>query len=61
MFAAPGLDGLAWFPDGRRLLVSWKEANQWIFVPMTGGRVRAVANAAEQFGGSFPQPSGWCC
>jgi hypothetical protein len=54
---------LAWSPDGRWLLVSWPTANQWVFVPI-GGRGRAItANAAiaRQFGGEFPQISGWCC
>jgi hypothetical protein len=48
-------------PDGRRLLLAWPTADQWVFVP-TGGvrRIRASANVATQFGG-FPSVAGWCC
>ena len=48
-------------PDGRRLLLAWPTADQWVFVP-TGGarRIRASANVARQFGG-FPAVAGWCC
>jgi len=46
-------------PDGRWLLVTWPEANQWLFIG-TGGRPRvtAVANIAEQLGGAFAV-DGW--
>ncbi len=46
-------------PDARWLLVTWPEADQWLFVG-TGGRPRvtAVANIAEQLGGGFAV-DGW--
>jgi hypothetical protein len=50
-------------PDGRWVLVAWRDAGQWLFVS-TGGprRVRAVANVARQFDSvSFPRVRGWCC
>jgi hypothetical protein len=46
-------------PDGRRLLLAWPAANQWVFVGTAGGRMRAVANVAAQLGGSFPSVGGW--
>jgi hypothetical protein len=63
VFAAAGLlDGVAWSPDGRWLLVGWPEADQWVFVRADGRRIRAVANVSEQFRSrSFPRVEGWCC
>jgi hypothetical protein len=41
-------------PDGRWLLVTWPQADQWLFIGTRGKpRVTAVANIAEQLGGSF--------
>jgi hypothetical protein len=45
-------------PDGRWLLVTWPEADQWLFVPARGGRVRAVGDIAAQLGAGFPV-GGW--
>lgn len=45
-------------PDGRWLLVTWPEADQWLFVPVHGGRVRAVGNIASQLDGAFAV-GGW--
>lgn len=54
--------GLAWSPDGRWLLVTWPTADQWVFVPASGRRIRAVANVTEQFRtDGFPRVEGWCC
>jgi hypothetical protein len=39
-------------PDGRRVLVTWPGADQWLFVPTRGGRLRAVANIRRQLGGA---------
>jgi hypothetical protein len=46
-------------PDGRRLLLAWPAADQWVFVPTAGGEVEAVANVADQLGGAFPTVGGW--
>ena len=46
-------------PDGRRLLLAWPAADQWVFVRTAGGGVRAVANVAAQLGGAFPTVGGW--
>jgi hypothetical protein len=46
-------------PDGRWLLVTWPEADQWLFVRVAPGhRVTAVGNIAEQLGGGFAV-DGW--
>ena len=62
VFAGAGsFTGVAWSPDGRWLLVPWREANQWVFVRVEGRhRIRAVSNVARQFGG-FPRIASWCC
>jgi hypothetical protein len=50
LFSAPGrLAGLAWSPDGRWLLTSLPDADQWVFVGPH--RVLAVSNLRRQFGG----------
>ena len=68
LFTARGpLPGLAWSPDGRRLLVPWPDADQWIFLrPGGGGRPVAVANMSRQFmpgarEPAFPDSVQWCC
>lgn len=67
LFTARGrLAGLAWSPDGRRLLVPWPGADQWLFLRLSGGRTVAVANIARQFmpgatDPAFPDSVRWCC
>ena len=55
--------GLEWSPDGRWLLVAWKDADQWVFIRSAHvRRIRAVSGISAQFGGgSFPTLAGWCC
>jgi hypothetical protein len=66
LFTGSGRFGrVAFSPDGRRLLVPWPEADQWLFLS-TGGRIAAVANIARQFAagprtGPFPDAVEWCC
>ena len=68
VFSAQGDFGeLAWSPDGRWLLVSWRSADQWLFVERSTGRVVAVPVISSR----FPRPDGgrpllfvsdrWCC
>jgi hypothetical protein len=68
LFSGPGRFGrVAFSPDGRRLLVPWREADQWVFVSaVRGRRVGAVANIGRQFAGgrrksAFPDDVEWCC
>jgi len=63
LFGGVGTFGdLAWSPNGRWLLVAWKDADQWVFVRShRTPRIDAVANVSDQFGGTFPRIEGWCC
>jgi WD40-like Beta Propeller Repeat len=63
-FGGPGgFTGAAWSPDGRWLLVAWRDADQWVFVRVAGGRrIRAVSDVSRQFAaGRFPAVPTWCC
>lgn len=69
LFAGQGrFTDLSWSPDGRWLLVAWREADQWLFVRSARVReVDAVSNIARQFDPAgrgrapFPKVTGWCC
>lgn len=69
IFAVSGrLTELAWSPDGRRLLLAWPAADQWLFVPTKrGGQLRAIGDVASVFSpgrsgrAPFPRIEGWCC
>src|SRR3954454_18762699 len=69
ILSIPGqLTDPTWSPDGRCLLVGWREANQWLFINTHHpSKVVAIANIARQFDpggqgvGEFPRISGWCC
>ena len=68
VFAGQGDFGqLAWSPDGRRLLVAWRSADEWLFVDRASGRVVAIANVDEQFPRADGRPpllllsDRWCC
>ena len=59
---------LAWSPDGRWLLVAWREADQLLFIRSDRVRkVNAVSNIGRQFDpagsreATFPRIAGWCC
>jgi hypothetical protein len=61
LFRVTGRIGqIAWSPNGRWLLVTWPDADQFLFVH--GRRIRAVSGITRQFGGGhFPSLGGWCC
>jgi hypothetical protein len=69
LFRTPGrLGQIVWSPRSDRLLITWPEADQWLFVPISGrGRVTAVSDLSRQFNpgaastSRFPSISGWCC
>ena len=52
---------LAWSPDGRWLVVAWRDADQLVFVRTSGARrIEAVANVSRQFESArFPRIAGW--
>jgi dipeptidyl aminopeptidase/acylaminoacyl peptidase len=59
LFSGPGRFGrVAWSPTGRRLLVPWPDADQWVF--LGGAHAAAVGNIAHQFGArAFPDTVEW--
>jgi hypothetical protein len=59
----PGrVGGMAWSPDGRRLLVGWADADQWVLLG-PGRRVRPMPDVSVELGAGagFPRLAGWCC
>jgi hypothetical protein len=55
--------GLAWSRDGRRLLLAWRDTDEWLLLGR-GGRVRrALHGVSAELGpaGGFPRLAGWCC
>jgi Tol biopolymer transport system component len=62
IFATTGrLSSPAWSPDGRRLLVRWEQADEWLLLRPDGrGRIIAIGPVARRFGGA-PTVRGWCC
>ena len=54
--------GMAWSPDGRRLLVAWADADQWVLLG-PGRRVRPIPDVSGELGAGagFPRVAGWCC
>lgn len=54
---------VVWSPDAHWLLVAWREADQLVFVRVSGKRrIEAVANVSAQFdSAAFPRLTGWCC
>jgi hypothetical protein len=56
------LRSLAWSPNGRRLVVRWAEADQWLLLSPTNpnARITAIAGISRRFG-SAPTVQGWCC
>jgi hypothetical protein len=69
VFVGPGvLTDVAWSPNGRWLLVAWRDADQWLFIdPRRPNNIDAIDNISRQFdpGGrgraTFPAIAGWCC
>jgi hypothetical protein len=61
--------GPVFSPDGSRVQLGWRDAGQWIFVPVRRGRTNPIAvdNISHQFdsgSGSeqpLPQIESWCC
>jgi hypothetical protein len=59
-------------PDGSRVLLGWRDADQWLFFDAAGerrgGKPLAIGDVARQFDpgasrgeAAFPRASGWCC
>jgi hypothetical protein len=56
------VDGIAWSPDGRRLLVASRDTDQWLLLG-PGRRVRPLSGVSGELGAGagFPRVAGWCC
>jgi hypothetical protein len=56
------VDGVAWSPNGRRLLVASRDTDQWLLVG-PGRRVRPLSGVSGELGAGagFPRVAGWCC
>jgi hypothetical protein len=67
LIVSGALTDLAWSPDASRILVAWRDGDQWLFVPARRGRTIAVGNIGREFNpagggsGEFPSIAGWCC
>jgi dipeptidyl aminopeptidase/acylaminoacyl peptidase len=68
VFAGPGrFTDVEWSPDGEWLLLTWRDADQWLFIRPSDEKVTAVSNIARQFApgesgaAPFPRLGGWCC
>jgi hypothetical protein len=68
LLSDPGVfTSLAFSPDGQWLLAAWRDADQWLFIPLAGGKVKAVGHISQQFApgsmgpAAFPRVDGWCC
>jgi outer membrane protein assembly factor BamB len=62
LFSGPGLlTAPTWSPDGRWILIGWRDADQWLFINADDPRrVKPFDNITEQFGGGpFPRVAGW--
>ena len=61
-------DDVVYSPDGEWLLLTWRSADEWLFLNLRDPRrIVAVADIAAQFDPgttsppSFPAIAGWCC
>jgi WD40 repeat protein len=56
------LRSLAWSPDGRRLLVRWADADQWLLLSpgAPNAPITAIGSISRRFGAP-PTVQGWCC
>lgn len=58
-----GVDGLAWSRDGKRLLLAWRDTDEWLLLGPDGRVRRALHDVSAELGaaGGFPRVAGWCC
>jgi hypothetical protein len=57
------VDGLAWSRDGHRLLLAWRDTDEWLLLGPDGRVRRALHGVSAELGaaGGFPRLAGWCC
>jgi hypothetical protein len=65
VFRGAGLfGGIDWSPDGRWLLIDWRNADQWLFIRSAAVRRIAVQNIGNTFDSGpehYATLAGWCC
>ena len=62
VFAGAGdFDRLAWSPDARWLLLSWRSADQWLFIRSAAVRRVIPVSGIEEAFGPGAKLAGWCC
>lgn len=66
LFSGPGrFTDVTWSPDGSWILLGWREADQWLFIRASDGKVDAVSDISRQFAPGargavgFPHVAGW--
>lgn len=62
LFSVGQLGPIAFSPDGRWLLVDWRETGDWVFFPVsTGRRALTIDGVARRFRATGVLLQGWCC
>lgn len=62
VFAGAGaFDSIAWSPDQRWLLLSWRSADQWLFIRSAAVRKVVPVSGIEAAFGPEVRVAGWCC
>ncbi len=63
LLAGGVLGDLLFSPDGRWLLVGWRDLDSWMFYTTGPGRteVRQVSHVAARLGNGKPVVAAWCC
>jgi hypothetical protein len=58
---AGDFDRIAWSPDARWLLLSWRSADQWLFIRSAAVRKVIPVSGIEEAFGPRAVLAGWCC
>jgi WD40 repeat protein len=58
---AGDFDRIAWSPDARWLILSWRSADQWLFIRSAAVRKVIPVSGIEEAFGPDALPAGWCC
>jgi dipeptidyl aminopeptidase/acylaminoacyl peptidase len=63
LLAGGQLGDLQFSPDGRWLLVGWRDLDSWIFFTTAAGptEVRQIGHVARRLGDGEPVVAAWCC
>ena len=58
---AGDFDRIAWSPDARWLVLSWRSADQWLFIRSAAVRKVIPISGIQEAFGPDAVPAGWCC